>query len=110
MPLHDQFVTDPGDGFDTCRTPHQFLAQLGDMHIHGACLAVEIKAPGLLEQLFTREDASGLTCQGEQHFKFLRAQSERLTGNARLPAQWVHRQIGQLDGMLIGLRGAFGSS
>ncbi len=68
------------------------------MDIHGAGLAVEIEAPGLLEQLLTCEDTSGLAGEGEQQFEFLGAQVERLTGDARLAADGINGQVGQVDG------------
>ncbi len=68
------------------------------MNIHCAGLAIEIKAPGLLEQLLTGEDASGLADQDEQQFEFLGAQVEALIGNARLAADGVDGQVSQVDG------------
>ena len=47
--------------------------------------------------------------QDEQQLEFLRAQIETMIGNARLAADRVNRQIGQVDGVDIRLyQGAFG--
>ncbi len=65
--------------------------------IHRAGLAVEIEAPGLLEQLLARQDAAARLRQGEEQVKFLGAEVEGTLAEADFAAGGVNHQVREAD-------------
>ena len=53
---HNQFIAYARYGLDCDTTTGQDFAQMGDMYIHSASLAIEIEAPNEVKELFTGED------------------------------------------------------
>ncbi len=93
-----QFIPNTCDSFDLHSRAIQFFAEMCDVDIHGAGLAVEVKSPGKLEQLFTGEDSAGLLCQSEQQIKFLGTQVKGPICEADFTGGRKNRQVTAMNG------------
>lgn len=67
------------------------------MHIDRARLAVEIEAPGFLQDLFAAEDESAVFGEGKEKVKFLGAQAYSRGREAHFPSGGVDQQVADVD-------------
>ncbi len=89
----NQLIPHASHGLDFDRTALHFLAQVRNVYIYRAGLAVKVEAPGLLQQLLAGKDAPRLLGQGEKQVKFLGAQVEGPISEAGFAAGRVNRQV-----------------
>lgn len=69
------------------------------MNIHRSGLAVEVKAPGFLEDLLAAEDQSAVGGQGEQQVKFLGPQVDALGFEPDFASGGIDEQVADMNGL-----------
>jgi hypothetical protein len=99
--LHDQLVPNPCHSFNFDRATLHFFTQVCDVYVYRAGLAVKVKAPGLLEQLFACKDAPRLLRQGVQQVEFLGTQVEGPVCESGFAASRIDGQVAYGDGPII---------
>lgn len=68
------------------------------MDIHCPGLTVEIKSPGLLQDLLPAEDKSAVRGKGEEKVEFLRAQLKGLGIEADFASRGIDGQAADMEG------------
>ena len=93
----DQFVTHAGDRFYFHSALFKLAAQVRHVDVHRPGLAVEIEAPGFLQELFTAEDEPAVFGEGEEQVEFLGAQVQAEGSEAHFPPGRVNGQVAELQ-------------
>src|SRR5690242_1705100 len=98
MSVHEGFVeriTGGSDGANRVAFASgiERLAQPSDMHIDGACLDVNVRAPDCIKQLLAAEDTPRMLDQVVQQLELSRTEMNVLTGTPHAMRGTVHLDI-----------------
>src|SRR5712691_11367549 len=100
-----KFIANPGYGEDNLRffgSLLQFLAQAGNVHVHGACERASFVAPHLAQDFITRKSDSFALYEIAQELKFPSRKINRTAFSRNLSAANIYADGAKLENALAG--------